>query len=168
MLSPDIDETPLKAELPRVCALRLATAKAGSVVSDPGDLVLTADTVVATGRRILGKPRDADEARAFLSLLSGRRHRVITGIALRQGATLRSRAVETIVRVKQLSAFEIETYLATGEWQGKAGGYAIQGAAAAFIPWIGGSYSNVVGLPLAETVNLLGGAGYRARGALPA
>lgn len=162
MLSPEIDETPLRDETPRFCALRLALAKAVAIPSTAADLVLTADTVVAVGRRILGKPRDTTEAAAFLRLLSGRRHRVITGVALRQGETLRSRAVETAVRLKTLSEPEIAAYLATGEWQGKAGGYAIQGRAAAFIPWISGSYGNVVGLPLTETVNLLKGAGYPA------
>lgn len=125
------------------------------------ELVLAADTVVAAGRRLLGKPRDTDEAASFLRLLAGRRHRVTTAIALRRGGALRLRAVETAVRLKPLSPGEISAYLATGEWQGKAGGYAIQGAAAAFIPWIGGSYSNVVGLPLAETMTLLASAGYR-------
>lgn len=151
----------MPAELPRACALRLARAKALAVPADEAALVLAADTVVAVGRRLLGKPRDEDEAAAFLRLLSGRRHRVTTAVALRHGAALRLRAVETAVRLKPLSPGEIAAYLATGEWRGKAGGYAIQGAAAAFIPWIGGSYSNVVGLPLAETATLLVSAGYR-------
>lgn len=124
-------------------------------------LVLAADTVVAAGRRILGKPRDASEAAGFLRLLSGRRHRVITAVALSRGADLRSRRVETAVRMRRLPEAEIAGYLSTGEWQGKAGGYAIQGRAGAFIPWINGSYSAVVGLPLAETVSLLAGFGYR-------
>lgn len=162
ILPTEIDETPLAAELPRACALRLARAKAQALAAGSGELVLAADTVVAAGRRLLGKPRDADEAAAFLRLLAGRRHRVTTAVALRRGERLQLRAVETAVRLKPLSAGEIAAYLATGEWQGKAGGYAIQGAAAAFIPWIGGSYSNVVGLPLPETVNLLRSAGYPA------
>ncbi|MFT3972749.1 MAG: Maf family protein [Amaricoccus sp.] len=157
-LPADIDETPLPRELARACALRLAATKAEAL---PGDdaVVLAADTIVAVGRRILGKPADAAEAQAFLRLLSGRRHRVTTGVAVRAGGRTRLRAVETAVRFKQLDAREIAAYLASGEWQGKAGGYAIQGRAGALIPWIGGSYSNVVGLPLTETLNLLGAAG---------
>ncbi len=154
----DIDETPLKAELPRAYVARISGAKA-EAISDNG-LILAADTVVAVGRRILGKPENATEAEGFLRLLSGRRHRVITGIALRLGDKSRAKQVQTAVRFKHLSEAEIAAYLASREWQGKAGGYAIQGMASAFIPWINGSYSNVVGLPLAETTNLLAGAGY--------
>jgi septum formation protein len=156
----DIDETPRKGELPRRYAERLAAEKAQAVVADPDDLVLTADTVVSAGRRILGKPADAAEAEAFLRLLSGRRHRVATAVALRRGERLWLRLVETQVKLKRLSDAEIAAYLRCGEWRGKAGGYAIQGIAGAFIPWIGGSYSAVVGLPLTETANLLTGAGY--------
>lgn len=123
--------------------------------------MLAADTVVALGRRMLGKPADAAEAARFLTLLSGRRHRVLTAVAVALGGSLRDRVVETIVRVRPLSAPEIEAYVASGEWRGKAGGYAIQGAAAAFIPWIRGSYGAVVGLPLAETMGLLATAGIR-------
>jgi septum formation protein len=123
--------------------------------------VLAADTVAALGRRMLGKPVDAAEAARFLTLLSGRRHRVLTAVAVALGGSLRDRVVETIVRVRPLSAPEIEAYVAGGEWRGKAGGYAIQGAAAAFIPWIRGSYGAVVGLPLAETMGLLAAAGVR-------
>lgn len=147
--------------MPRACALRLATAKAEAVDAAPEDLVLAADTIVSLGRRMLGKPRDATEAEAFLRLLSGRRHRVLTAVALRHGGRTRGRVVETAVRFKRLSEVEIASHLASGEWQGKAGGYAIQGRAGALIPWINGSYSNVVGLPLTETVNLLAGAGAR-------
>jgi len=154
----DIDETPLKAELPRLYAGRLSVEKAKAVAED--GLILAADTVVAVGRRILEKPRDAGEAERFLRLLSGRRHRVITGVALRRGTQIWARQVETAVRFKRLSGLELSTYLASNEWQGKAGGYGIQGLASAFIPWINGSYSNVVGLPLAETANMLAGAGY--------
>ena len=156
----DVDEGPRPRELPRLLALRLACAKALAAEADPGDLVLAADTVVAVGRRILGKPADAAEAAGFLRLLSGRRHRVMTAIALRRDAILRHRVVETAVRFKRLSEPEIAAYLASGEWHGKAGGYAIQGRAGAFVPWIGGSYSAVVGLPLTETRNLLEGFGY--------
>ncbi len=122
-------------------------------------MVLAADTVVALGRRLLGKPADAAEARGFLALLSGRRHRVVTAVAVRRGERRWSRIVETAVRFKRLSPREIDGYLASGEWQGKAGAYAIQGRAGGFVPWIGGSYSNVVGLPLTETLGLLAAAG---------
>lgn len=157
----DIDETPHKSELPRVFAKRMALEKALAVKAAPDELVLSADTVVAVGRRILGKPKDAGEAAQFLLLLAGRRHKVITGVTLRLGDRLWSRQVETAVKMKRLSDAELSAYLRSNEWQGKAGGYAIQGIAGSFIPWIGGSYSNVVGLPLSETANLLNGAGYR-------
>lgn len=159
--APEIDEAPLPRELPRATALRLALAKAAGIAIEPLEAVLTADTVVAVGRRMLGKPRDQAEAARFLALLSGRRHRVTTAVALRCSDGARSRVVETAVRFKRLSQSEIARYLAGGEWRGKAGGYAIQGAGAAFIPWIGGSYSNVVGLPLTETLGLLEAAGLR-------
>jgi len=161
ILSADIDEAPLRREAPRVCATRLARTKAEAVGADASDLVLAADTVVAVGARMLAKPADEAEAERFLRLLSGRRHRVITAIAARTGGETRVKPVETAVRFRRLSDEEISTYIATGEWRGKAGGYAIQGAAAAFIPWINGSYSNVVGLPLAETAGLLQGMGLR-------
>ena len=141
--------------------MRLATAKAAAAAVTETDVVLAADTVVALGRRMLGKPRDAAEAEAFLRLLSGRRHRVVTAIALRGRDGLRSQVVETAVRFKRMSDHEIAAYLASGEWQGKAGGYAIQGRAGALVPWINGSYPNVVGLALAETVGLLRGLGWR-------
>jgi len=159
--SADVDEEPVRGETPRECATRLARSKAEAVGARPSELVLAADTVVAVGSRMLAKPSDTAEAERFLRLLSGRRHRVITAIAARTADSARVRAVETAVRLKRLSNEEISSYLATGEWRGKAGGYAIQGAAAAFIPWINGSYSNVVGLPLAETVGLLRGMGLR-------
>jgi len=158
----EIDESPLSRELPRACALRLAEAKAAAVWASPEDVVLAADTVVAVGRRMLGKPADAAEAARFLTLLSGRRHRVVTGIAVRRGDRQWGRAVETAVRFRRLDAGEIEAYLASREWEGKAGGYAIQGRAGGFVPWIGGSYSNVVGLPLVETLSLLEAAGIEA------
>lgn len=166
ILSADIDETPLPGELPRACALRLAEAKAAAVAALPeaeGALVLAADTVVGVGRRNLGKPADEAEARRFLALLSGRRHRVITGVALRREGRAWSRRVETVVKVKRLSDAETDAYIESGEWRGKAGGYAIQGIAAALIPEINGSYTSVVGLPLTETANLLAGAGYPVR-----
>ena len=157
----EIDETPLPRERPRDCALRLAVAKALAAGAGPGEAALAADTVVATGRRMLGKPADAAEAAAFLTRLSGRRHRVVTAVAVAAAGGVRSRAVETVVRFRRLAAAEIEDYLAAGEWRGVAGGYAIQGRAAAFAPWIAGSYSGVVGLPLAETLGLLAAAGVR-------
>lgn len=155
----DIDETPYATELPRVYAARMALQKLQAVTSDDA-LVLAADTVVGVGRRILAKPVDAAQAVQFLHLLSGRRHRVMTGIALGGQGRVWQRIVETMVRFKRLSDAEVSAYIRSGEWQGKAGGYAIQGLAAAYIPAINGSYSNVVGLPLAETANLLAGAGY--------
>lgn len=154
----DIDETPHKGELPRAYALRLAEEKARAIDAD--DLILTADTVVAVGRRILEKPVDEAEAVKFLLLLSGRRHRVITGVALRHGERVWTRRVESQVKFKRLSDDEISAYIRSGEWRGKAGGYAIQGIGAAFIPWMQGSYTAVVGLPLAEVAGLLQGAGY--------
>ena len=157
---PDINEDPLKAELPRPYCLRLAREKALAVTGDPDDIILCADTTVALGRRILGKPRDAGEAAAFLTDMGGRRHQVITAVAVRQGDKVRVKDSVSVVRMKRLSDLELNSYLAGGEWQGKAGGYAIQGAAAAFIPWISGSFSGIVGLPLAETAALLAAAGY--------
>jgi septum formation protein len=158
----EIDETPLKGELPRAHVQRLAQAKAAAVAArQPGAFVLAADTVVALGRRILPKAEDEAAARRCLEQLSGRRHRVLGGVVLvaPEGRTA-ERLVTTAVRLKRLTRAEIERYLESGEWQGKAGGYAIQGRAAAFVPAINGSYSNVVGLPLAETAALLAGLGY--------
>ena len=158
--APDIDETPAPAELPRDYVKRMARQKAEASAPAEGEVVLCADTTVCMGRRILGKPADAAEARAFLTALSGRRHRVITAIAARRGDDIRVRDVLTLVKMKNLSEAELAAYLATGDWQGKAGGYAIQGPAGAFIPWINGSFSAVVGLPLAETAGLLTSMGY--------
>lgn len=163
VLAADLDETPLKAETPRMLALRLASAKAAHVAARaPGAFVLAADTVVAVGRRVLPKAENAREVADCLRLLSGRSHRVLTGVAAisptgRAGARL----VETKVRFKRLSASEIERYLASGEGVGKAGGYAVQGLAGAFVIELQGSYASVVGLPLYETVNLLQGLGLR-------
>ena len=157
---PEIDETPLKGELPRPYCARMATEKAAAVTADPDDIVLCADTTVALGRRILGKPADAAEARAFLRAMSGRRHRVITAVAVKRGDKAWERDVVTTVRMKSLSDQELDGYIATGDWQGKAGGYGIQGPAGALIPWIQGSFTAVVGLPLAETAALLQAAGY--------
>ena len=160
ILPPDIDEDPVKGELPRPYCMRLAQEKAQAVTAGEDDIVLCADTTVALGRRILGKPADAGEAAAFLTLLGGRRHQVITAVAVRRGDTLRLREVVTDVKMKRLSDTELNAYLASGEWQGKAGGYAIQGMAGAFIPWISGSFTGVVGLPVAETAALLAAVGY--------
>jgi len=160
IVSTDVDETPLPAEQPRVCAERLARAKAAAVDA-PGCLVLAADTVVAAGRRILPKAEHETEARACLSLLSGRRHRVFTAVVLRSTLGRRSeRIAVSIVSFARLTPQQIDAYVASGEWQGKAGGYAIQGVAAAFIRSLSGSYSNVVGLPLFETAQLLRGTGW--------
>ena len=158
----EIDETPWPKELPGAMAERLAEAKARSVAGDfPGDFVLGADTVVACGRRVLGKATDESQARVFLKLLSGRRHRVHGGICVidPDGGAHR-RLVTTQVAFKRLSRDEIDAYIESGEWRDKAGAYAIQGAAAAFVPKINGSYSNVVGLALSETAALLHGAGF--------
>jgi len=159
----DIDETPLKGELPPAHVERLAEAKARAVAPrHPGAFVLAADTVVACGRRILPKAEDEATARVCLAMLSGRRHRVYGGVAvLTPGGEIGFRRVLSQVAFKRLSALELEAYIASGEWHGKAGGYAIQGQAAALIPWVSGSYSNVVGLPLFETAQLLAGRGYR-------
>ena len=156
---PDIDEAPRKAELPRDYVKRIAREKALAVPLSDGEVVLCADTTVAAGRRILGKPADAGEAAAFLHLLSGRRHKVITAVTVRRGDALWAKDVQTTVAMKRLSDAEINAYLATEDWRGKAGGYAIQGPAGAFIPWINGSFTGVVGLPLAETAGLLMAAG---------
>lgn len=158
---PEIDETPYKGELPRNYCMRVATEKADAVPASPDDVVLCADTTVALGRRILGKPENAKEARAFLELMSGRRHRVVTAIAVRRADKRWTKDVVSLVKMKSLSACEIDSYLFTGDWQGKAGGYAIQGPAGKFIPWISGSYTGIVGLPLAETANLLVAAGHK-------
>jgi septum formation protein len=160
ILSPDIDETPLADETPRRLAVRLAHAKLAAAVSD--GFVLSADTVVAVGRRVLPKAETEVEARACLALLSGRAHRVLTAVAVRApDGRLASRLSESRVHFKRLSGPEIEAYLAAGEWRGKAGGYAIQGRAGAFVMALQGSYSGVVGLPLYETASLLEGLGYR-------
>ncbi|MBC7163563.1 MAG: septum formation inhibitor Maf [Roseovarius sp.] len=157
---PEIDETPQGGELPRPYCARMAREKAQATEAGPDDIVLAADTTVAMGRRILGKPESAGEAAQFLHALSGRRHRVITAIALRRGARLWERNVLSTVKLKRLSDEEINAYLASGEWRGKAGGYGIQGLAGAFVPWISGSFTGIVGLPLAETAGLLQAAGY--------
>ncbi|WP_018389172.1 Maf-like protein [Ancylobacter sp. FA202] len=165
LLPADIDETPERGELPRRLALRLAREKLDAsdarrrmLGEHEGAFLLAADTVVAVGRRILPKPDVSEEAAECLRLLSGRAHRVYTGIALMTPkGGIRTRLVETRVRFKRLSREEMDAYVASREWEGKAGGYAIQGLAGAFVIKLVGSYTNVVGLPLAETVALLGG-----------
>ena len=158
----DIDESVPKGELPRTHAIRLAEEKAAAVESrHPDALVLAADTVVAVGRTILPKVEDEATLRECMALLSGRRHRVLTGVALAiPGGEIRSRLVETMIAMKRLSEQEIDYYASHGEWRGKAGGYALQGYGEVYVRHIAGSYSNVVGLPLAETRNLLKSAGY--------
>ena len=158
---PDVDEDPRPAELPRPYCTRIARDKAKAVRADENDIVLCADTTVAKGRRIFGKPSDAGEAAQFLHALSGARHRVITAVAVRRGVRVWEKDVVSTVRMKRLSDCEINAYLQSGDWQGKAGGYAIQGPAGAFIPWISGSFTGIVGLPLAETAGLLQAAGLR-------
>ena len=164
----EIDEMPNKGELPRALANRLARAKAEAALAGVrideelrGSYILAADTVVAVGRRVLPKAQMLDEAAQCLRLLSGRNHRVYTGICLvTPKEAFRQRLVETRVRFKRLSNDDLEAYLASGEWRGKAGGYAIQGLAGTFVVKLVGSYTNVVGLPLYESMSLLGGEGY--------
>jgi septum formation protein len=163
VVAPEADETPLRRELPREYALRLAVAKAGAVAgSHPDAFVLAADTVVACGRRILPKAETRDEAERCLELLSGRRHRVLGGVCVLAPDGRRSaRVVTTMVRFRRLGEGERARYLEGDEWRGKAGGYAIQGRAAAFVPAINGSYANVVGLPVVEALAMLRGLGWR-------
>ena len=168
LLPADINETSLRGELPRTCANRLARAKSEAALASVrineelrGSYILAADTVVAVGRRVLPKAEMLDEAAACLRLLKGRNHRVYTSICLvTPKESFRQRLVETRVRFKRLSTEDSEAYLASGEWRGKAGGYAIQGLAGTFVVKMVGSYTNVVGLPLYETMSLLGGEGY--------
>jgi septum formation protein len=167
----DVEEVPKKGELPRALATRLARAKAETALNAVrldeelrGSFILAADTVVAVGRRILPKADLLDEAAQCLRMLSGRNHRVYTGVCLvTPRESFRQRLVETRVRFKRLSDDDIEGYLASGEWRGKAGGYAVQGIAGTFVVKIVGSYTNVVGLPLYETTALLAGEGYPVR-----
>lgn len=158
----DIDETPLPREIPAAYAKRIAATKAKKVAGEQtGAIVIAADTVVAVGRRILPKAETADEARTCLALLSGRRHRVLTAVSvISPSGQQKTRLVTSIVQFKRLSEPEMKAYLATQEWKGKAGGYAIQGQAATLITFISGSYSGIVGLPLHETVSMIRDAGY--------
>lgn len=155
----DIDETPHQHENARDYVRRMARQKAEALDVAPDEVVLTADTTVSVGRRILGKPENRAEAAGFMRLMSGRRHLVLTALAVRDATGIRERLVTTRVRMRPIDEASLERYLDIGDWEGKAGGYAIQGAAAAFIPWIEGSHSAVVGLPLSETASLLASAG---------
>lgn len=158
----DIDESILPREKPLAYVARIAAGKANKIAAEhPQAIVLAADTTVTCGQRILGKAENEDEARAFLKLLSARRHRVITAVSLRlPGGKQRDFTVGSIVKFQRLSTSDIEAYVASDEWRGKAGGYGIQGMAAAYVSFISGSYTNIVGLPLHETVKALTGAGY--------
>ena len=164
VLPAEVDETPLAGETPRRLALRLAKAKAALIAArEPAAFVLAADTVVAVGRRLLGKPEDAADAERMLRLLSGRAHRVATAVAaVARGGRSGARLSETRVKFKRLTRAEITAYVASGEWEGKAGGYGVQGRAGGFVVSLNGSYSGVVGLPLYETMSLLSGLGWRA------
>lgn len=164
---PDIDEDPRKAELPRDYVNRIAREKAEAVDLAEDEVVLCADTTVALGRRIMGKPADAAQAATFLHAMSGRRHKVITAVAVKRSDRVWCKDVQTTVSMKRLSNTEVNWYLSTGDWQGKAGGYGIQGPAAAFIPWINGSFHAVMGLPLPETTALLTSAGFPLFGETP-
>lgn len=163
VLATEIDESPVGGELPRAHAVRLAAEKArAAALEAPGCVILAGDTVVGVGRRILPKAEDAQTARHCIELLSGRRHRVYSAVAVMSpDGTLREALSETILRFKRLSAAEIDAYIDGGEWHGKAGGYAIQGSAEGFCAWLSGSHSGVVGLPLYETRRLLIAAGVR-------
>ena len=160
---PNIDEVYRPRELPRNFVLRMADEKACFFSVEDNDVLLAADTIVSLGRRIIGKPTSKENSKEILELLSGRRHKVISAVVVRNTLKSSSKVVETVVRIKKMTPTEIEEYIASEEWQGKAGGYGIQGQAEQFIPWIRGSYSNVVGLPLYETRNLLVAYGLRAK-----
>ncbi|OYW00497.1 MAG: septum formation protein Maf [Acidiphilium sp. 37-64-53] len=162
IVSPEIDETPLRDEAPRALAARLARAKLAAVAHE-GAFIIAADTVLGLGSRVLPKAETEAEARACLTRLAGRRHKVYSAVAIRApDGRVVSRTVATVVSFARIEPAAIEDYLASGEWQGKAGGYAIQGRAAGFVDFLSGSYSGVVGLPLHETLNLLRGLGWRA------
>ena len=161
IVSPDIDEAPLKAELPRDYVLRMVREKATAVVREPDEVLLAGDTTVAVGRRILGQAADEAEQLKFLNLISGRRHHVMSSVCvIAADGTARTKLSDSIVKFKRFEAREIDNYIKSGEGQGKAGGYAIQGQAEAFVTWMSGSYSGIMGLPLYETRNLLISSGY--------
>lgn len=158
--APNVDETPLKKELPLQYCMRIAEKKIHAIKLADDEIAICADTTVALGRRILGKPINRAEADRFLNLLSGRRHKVITCVAIKKQNKIKTKEVVSRVKMRFLSPQEKEIYLDTGDWEGKAGGYGIQGLASSFIPWIGGSYTGIVGLPLTETIGLLSSLGY--------
>ena len=161
IVSPDIDETPRKGERPRDYVIRMAQEKAVAVTRDPGEILLAGDTTVAVGRRILGQAADEAEQRKFLELISGRRHHVMSAVCvIATDGTSRTKLSDSIVKFKRFESREIDAYIASGEGQGKAGGYAIQGHAEAYVSWMSGSFSGVMGLPLHETRNLLIASGY--------
>ena len=157
----DIDESVLPGETPRAYCSRVSRQKAEAIGAGPHEVLLCADTTVALGRRILGKPADRDEAERFLTILAGRRHKVITAVTVATTERLRQKIVTSTVRMRQISDAERAGYLDSEDWRGKAGGYGIQGPAGAFVPWIRGSFSAIVGLPLSETAQLLRAAGLR-------
>ena len=161
IISPNIDEKVLKDEIPKNYVKRIALEKNKNIKKISDDFLITADTIVVKGRRILTKPKNIDEAEYFLNLLSGSRHRVVTCVCVSKNNIERIRVVQTILKFKRLSSFELKTYLNSLEWQGKAGGYAIQGLASKFCIFLSGSYTNVVGLPVYETISLLDGLGYQ-------
>jgi len=158
---PNIDENQRAKELPREYVKRISLDKSNAIKRNDEDFLITADTIVVKGKKIFGKPKDSLEAVCALKTLSGSRHIVLTAVCVSLNNVTRIRVVETKVKMKNLSEIELEDYIKSGEWRGKAGSYAIQGRAAVFIPFISGSYSNVVGLPLTETTNLLQGMGYK-------
>ncbi len=161
IISPDIDETPRNGELPRAYVLRMAEEKAAAITREPDEILLAGDTTVAVGRRILGQAADEQEQRRFLELLSGRRHHVLSSVCIIDtDGTARTRLSDNIVKFKRFHPEEIDAYVASGEGEGKAGGYAIQGQAEALVLCISGSHSGIMGLPLYETRNLLIAAGY--------
>ena len=159
--SPDIDEATKKFELPRDYCIRMAKEKANAIDVEYDDVLLTADTIVCVGRRILGKPSNEDQVREFLKILSGRRHKVITSVAVKYQDKLLERCVISTVKMKNISNSELDAYVSLEDWKDKAGGYGLQGYAAVFVTWIQGSFSSIIGLPLAETSALLSVAGIR-------
>ena len=159
--SPDINEATKKLELPRDYCIRMAKEKANAIDVEYDDVLLTADTIVCVGRRILGKPSDEDQVREFLKILSGRRHKVITSVAVKYQDKLLERCVISTVKMKNISNRELDAYVSLEDWKDKAGGYGLQGYAAVFVTWIQGSFSSIIGLPLAETSALLSVAGIR-------
>ena len=158
--APNVDEAPLKKELPLQYCMRIAEKKIQAIKLADDEIAVCADTTVALGRKILGKPIDRAEAETFLSSLSGRRHKVITCVAIKKQNTIKTKEVVSRVKMRVVSPHEKEIYLDSGDWEGKAGAYGIQGPASAFIPWIGGSYTGIVGLPLTEAIGLLSAFGY--------